>query len=46
MNEMHEIVGADAVAAAGAKTISGIQVLGRFRLQIQLTKPLGDFSRG
>ena len=43
MNLMHEIVGADAVAAGRTKTISGVRVLSRYRLQIQLTRPLGDF---
>ena len=42
MSLMHEIVGADAVAAGRTKTISGVRVLSRYRLQIQLTKPLGD----
>jgi ABC-type oligopeptide transport system substrate-binding subunit len=41
---MHEIVGADAVLAGNATSISGIRVLGRYRLQIQLTQPLGDFT--
>jgi ABC-type oligopeptide transport system substrate-binding subunit len=41
---MHEIVGADAVIAGNATSISGIRVLGRYRLQIQLTQPLGDFT--
>jgi oligopeptide transport system substrate-binding protein len=41
---MHEIVGADAVIAGKATSISGIRVLGRYRLQIRLTKPLGDFT--
>jgi peptide/nickel transport system substrate-binding protein len=41
---MHEIVGADAVSAAKARTISGVRVLGRYRLQIRLTRPLGDFT--
>jgi ABC-type oligopeptide transport system substrate-binding subunit len=40
---MHEIVGANAVIAGKAKTISGVRVLGPYRLQIRLTKPLGDF---
>jgi oligopeptide transport system substrate-binding protein len=40
---MHEIEGADAVIDGKAKTISGVRVLGRYRLQIRLTKPLGDF---
>ena len=43
MSLMHEIVGADAVAAGRTKTISGVRVLSRYRLQIQLTRPLGDF---
>ena len=41
---MHEIVGADAVLEGRAKTISGVRVLGRYRLRIGLTKPLGDFT--
>jgi ABC-type oligopeptide transport system substrate-binding subunit len=41
---MHEIVGADAVIEGRAKTISGVRVLGRYRLRIALTKPLGDFT--
>lgn len=46
MSLMHEIVGADAVAAGRTKTISGVRVLSRYRLQIQLTKPLADlFAR-
>ena len=46
MTEMHEIVGADAVAAGRTKTISGVRVLSRYRLQIQLTRPLADlFAR-
>ena len=44
MSFMHEIVGADAVADGKATSISGIRVLGRYRLQIRLTKPLGDFT--
>jgi ABC-type oligopeptide transport system substrate-binding subunit len=43
-NYMHEIVGADAVFERKATRISGIRVLGRYRLQIRLTKPLGDFT--
>ena len=41
---MHEIDGADAVIDGKATSISGIRVLGRYRLQIRLTKPLGDFT--
>jgi ABC-type oligopeptide transport system substrate-binding subunit len=41
---MHEIVGADAVMDGKATTISGVRVLGRYRLQIRLSKPLGDFT--
>ena len=41
---MHEIVGADAVIEGRAKTISGVRVLGRYRLRIGLTKPLGVFT--
>jgi oligopeptide transport system substrate-binding protein len=40
---LHGIVGADAVIAGTAKTISGIRVLGPYRLQITLKTPLGDF---
>ena len=41
---MHEIVGADAVVDGKARVISGIRVLGRYRLQMRLTKPLSDFA--
>src|SRR5512132_3521762 len=41
---LHEIVGADAVIAGKAKAITGVRVLGPYRLQIRLTKPLGDFT--
>jgi ABC-type oligopeptide transport system substrate-binding subunit len=41
---MHGIVGADAVIDGKATTISGVQVLGPYRLRIRLTKPLGDFT--
>jgi ABC-type oligopeptide transport system substrate-binding subunit len=41
---LHEIVGADAVIAGKAARISGVRVLGTYRLQIRLTKPLGDFT--
>jgi ABC-type oligopeptide transport system substrate-binding subunit len=42
VNYMHQIVGADAVLAGKATTVSGVRVLGRYRLQVRLTKPLGD----
>ena len=41
---MSEIVGANAVVGGKARTISGVRVLGRYRLQILLTRPLGDFT--
>jgi peptide/nickel transport system substrate-binding protein len=41
---MHEIVGADAVIEGTATSISGVRVLDRHRLQIMLTRPLGDFT--
>jgi oligopeptide transport system substrate-binding protein len=41
---MHEIVGVDAVVNGRARTISGVRVLGRYRLQIRLKRPLGDFT--
>ena len=41
---MREIVGATAVIDGNATSISGIRVLGRYRLQIRLTRPLGDFT--
>jgi peptide/nickel transport system substrate-binding protein len=44
VNYMHEIVGADAVIGGRASTIRGVRVLGRYRLQINLTKPRGDFT--
>jgi peptide/nickel transport system substrate-binding protein len=40
---MREIVGARAVMDGDARTISGVRVLDRYRLQIRLTRPLGDF---
>ena len=40
---MREIEGVDAVVDGTAKTISGVRVLGPYRLQLRLTKPLGDF---
>ena len=41
---MREIVGATAVIDGKTTSISGVRVLGRYRLRIRLTKPLGDFS--
>ena len=41
---MREIAGAVAVMEGKAQTISGVRVLGRYRLQIQLTRALGDFT--
>ena len=41
---MQEIVGADTMIAGRAKTISGVRVLDTYRLEIRLTKPLGDFT--
>ena len=41
---MREIVGADAVTDGKAQSIAGVRVLGPYRLQIRLTKPLGDFT--
>ena len=41
---MQEIVGARAVIDGKAARISGIRVLGRYRLQIRLTRPNGDFT--
>ena len=40
---MREIVGAIAVMQGRATSISGVRVLGRYRLQIRLTRPVGDF---
>jgi len=41
---MQEIVGAVAVMRGKAPTISGVRVLARYRLQIRLTRPVGDFT--
>ena len=41
---MREIVGAVAVMERKATAISGVRVLGRYRLQIRLTRPVGDFT--
>jgi ABC-type transport system substrate-binding protein len=39
---MREIAGADAAMRAPAKKISGVRVLGRYRLRIRLKRPAGD----
>lgn len=41
---MHEIVGADAAIHGKARSISGIRVLGAFRLQMRLRKRVGDLT--
>jgi peptide/nickel transport system substrate-binding protein len=41
---MREIVGVEAVSKGAAGSVSGVRVLGRFRLQIRLTRPVGDFT--
>ena len=41
---MQEIVGARAVIDGKAARISGVRVLSRYRLQIRLTRPVGDFT--
>ena len=41
---LREITGAAAVIDGTAQSISGVQVLGRYRLQIRLTRPVGDFT--
>jgi len=40
---MREIVGAADVIDGKARSISGVRMLGRYRLQIRLTRPVGDF---
>ncbi|HET9286842.1 MAG TPA: ABC transporter substrate-binding protein [Gaiella sp.] len=42
---MREIEGAQAMIDGNAQSISGVRVVGRYRLQIRLTKPLGDFPQ-
>ena len=39
---LHEIVGADAVIAGNAQTITGVRAPGRYTLQIRTTRPLTD----
>src|SRR5262245_51844506 len=41
---MQEIVGAVAVMKGRARTISGVRVLAPYRLQIRLTRRVGDFT--
>jgi peptide/nickel transport system substrate-binding protein len=41
---LREITGATAVIDGEAQSISGVQVPGRYRLQIRLTRPVGDFT--
>jgi len=41
---IREIAGAVAVMEGKARAISGVRVLGRYRLQIRLTRPVGDFT--
>ena len=41
---MREIVGVEAVTKGTADSVSGVRVLGRYRLQIRLTRPVGDFT--
>ena len=40
---LREIVGASSTLDGEADTISGVRVLSRYRLQIRLTRPVGDF---
>jgi peptide/nickel transport system substrate-binding protein len=39
---MHEIVGADDAHSGTSRSIAGVHVLGPYRLQIQLSRPVGD----
>ena len=41
--QMQDIVGADAVMQGTARTISGVEPLGRYRLRVRLKRPAGDF---
>ena len=41
---MREIVGATSVIDGKAQSISGVRVLGRYGLQIRLTRSIGDFT--
>jgi ABC-type oligopeptide transport system substrate-binding subunit len=41
---LHEIVGADAVIAGTASTISGVRAIGRYKLQIRTTRPVNDLA--
>ena len=42
-NYLREIVGAANVIDGKAQSVSGVRVLGRYRLQVRLSKPVGDF---
>ena len=41
---LHEIVGADAVMDGRAQTVSGVQALGPYTLQVRTTRPLPDLA--
>jgi peptide/nickel transport system substrate-binding protein/oligopeptide transport system substrate-binding protein len=41
---LREVVGADAVLEGKARTIAGVRVLGPYRLEIRLTRPVGDLT--
>lgn len=41
---VREMVGGPAVLDGKAQTIAGVRVLGRYRLRIRLTRPVGDFT--
>jgi len=41
---IREIAGAVAVMQGKARAVSGVRVLGRYRLQFRLTRPLGGFT--
>jgi len=41
---MREIVGVEAVSKGTAGSVSGVRVLGRYRLRIVLTRPVADFT--
>jgi ABC-type oligopeptide transport system substrate-binding subunit len=41
---VRDIVGGGAVLDGRAETITGVRVLGRYRLRLRLTRPVGDFT--
>ena len=43
---LNDIVGANAVLAGKAQTISGVKALGPYTLQIRTTRPMPDLHRG